>query len=67
MYILQSLSRLEQKRQKSLNSLMKCEVEFCNELRKGIDVFLTPLSGVISENSHRTIFMSLERVSCYDN
>lgn len=62
----QSLNKLEQKRQRYLNSLIKCEKEFCEELKKGVDKFLYPMSGVISDNSHRTIFMSLDRVSVID-
>jgi hypothetical protein len=59
----ESLSRLEQKRQKAIFSLVKCEDEFCEELKKGISTYLTPLSmGILSENSHRTIFMNLERM-----
>ncbi|XP_019857405.1 PREDICTED: uncharacterized protein LOC109585718 [Amphimedon queenslandica] len=57
------LSKLEQKRQRAINSLIKCEKEFCDELMKGIKLYLTPLSsGVLSENSHRTIFMNIERM-----
>ena len=62
-FYFQNLNKLEQKRQKYINSLIKCEKEFCDELKRGVDAFLSPLSGVISDNSHRTIFMSLDRVS----
>lgn len=57
------MSKLEQKRQRAINSLMKCEIEFCEELKKGITTYMMPLTqDILSENSQRTIFMNLERV-----
>ena len=42
---------------------MKCETEFCEELKKGITTYMMPLTqDVLSENSQRTIFMNLDRV-----
>ena len=47
----------------AIQSVMSAEISLYDELKMGMDTYVEPLRDVLSESSHRTIFLNLDQVS----
>ena len=58
----QVVSHQEREREQMLQSILHDEIRYRNELRHGINRYVTALAGTLSKEQHQTLFQNIEQV-----
>ena len=56
------VSHQEREREQMLQSILHDEIRYRDELRHGINRYVTTLAGTLSKEQHRTLFQNIEQV-----